>query len=757
MNAIVPYVAALAKPSQVRAFDTETALFGPGLLAPPLACLTTATPQLVTGIDHWAEGAEEVAEGMLEEELMLSLNAPYDLAVIAAQYPRLFPLVFKALFESRVVDVGLGWQLHDIAHGELGGRVEELPERLHRKQKNGKTKTWRWVKHLYSVAGLAERLWKEVVEKDEWRKKYGELREFPLRDWPDGSKRYATYDAALHMRIGAELAAAARNDEHVAESLGDVYAQTRASFFLHLMSCRGIRTDGEHCKLLVRECEVELERCKALCAGLEQEYTYPRGFEPLVRDGERDPATGRKWKDGSKDQSSARRYMLGALLRSVGAEDDDDARNDLLDRLRHTKPNRFDEAFVELEGGVELKLILTEGGAGVLREKKPKDIEIEEAAQTLSLNATQCKDTGDAIMRAYATYTSAGTLRKRVQRLSWGAIGPLQPRYNTLLETGRTSCSMPSWPLVGDNVQNFRRQAMKTEEGNELPGMRECIIARPGYVLCSVDLDNAEMRGEAQIEIWTCGSSRLAEVLNSGKCAHAALAAEHLLPEGPVPYDVFAKRRKAGDKAADNARQFAKIPNFALLGGASGVTMIGYAKQSGIVLTVAQALELERAFHTMWPEVNQIHNMIREAVRGSDDGLIAMQQLVSNRWRGACRYTVARNGLFQGLIGDAAKAAGLPLAEECYIKRQSPLFGSFPIVFAHDEYISEIPIGRNTTAAAWRMRDVILEAVAPYFPDVPMTAKPCLMPRWYKGAELVEGPDGEILIWEPKKKPLLAA
>lgn len=756
MNALVPYVDALSRPDRVRSFDTETALIGPGLLAPPLACLTTARIDLSSTIHHWAEDAEQEFEALLTGPTILSLNAAYDLAVGAAQYGRLFELVFDALKNNRVIDVGLAWMLRDIAYGELGGRAVQLPEHLWKKLK-GKVKKFRWVKHLYSVAGLSKRLWDEDVEKDEFRLTYGEWRKRPLREWSDGAKRYAQYDAVLHMKIGQALAEVARTDERVAQSLDNVYAQTRAAFFLHLMACRGIRTDGEHCKLLVRECEVELERCKHLIGGLQHEFKYARDFEPLVRVGERNPVTGRKWKEGSKDQKIARSYMLGALLRGVGADDTTDARADLLDRLRHVEPNRFDEAYVELDSGVELKLTLTEGGAGLLREKGD-ELTRDEVEQTISLGAQQCRDTADPIMLAYATYTSANTLRKRVQRLSLGARMPLQPRYNVLMETGRTSCSMPTWPLVGDNVQNFRRKALKTEEGNELPGMRECIIARPGFKLCSVDLDNAEMRGEAQIEKWVLGRSTLADILNSGKDCHAALAAEHLLDGGPIAYEDFAKRRKAEGKGGlcDIARQFAKIPNFALLGGAVGATMIAYAKQSDIVLDMKRALQLERAFHAMWPEVSEIHALIREAIRESDDGLIAVQQFVSSRWRGGCRYTVARNGLFQALVGDAAKAAGLPLAEECYIRTTSPLYGSYPIIFAHDEYIAEIPIGRNTTAAAWRMRDVILEAVAPYFPDVPMTAKPCLMDRWYKDAELVER-NGEIISWQPEPKKLSRA
>jgi hypothetical protein len=36
-----------------------------------------------------------------------------------------------------------------------------------------------------------------------------------------------------------------------------------------------------------------------------------------------------------------------------------------------------------------------------------------------------------------------------------------------------------------------------------------------------------------------------------------------------------------------------------------------------------------------------------------------------------------------------------------------------------------------------------------YLPDVPVTATPALMERWYKGAEAVYDPAGQLSPWRP--------
>lgn len=687
---------------RVQAIDCETELIRPGLLAPPMACTSWAGPGPVTdglntGLVH-VRDAESVWRSWLSDSALTltTLNGPYDLAVVAAQFPRLLPLILDAYDSSRIRDIRDQQRLIDIAYAELGGRWIRDD-----KAKHG----CRFKRYGYSLAELTLRHFAEVLPKgaDTWRLRYSELIPLELEQWPKDATDYAIRDAVSTFRIDA------KQWSEYGALLGDTYNQARANFALHLMSCRGIRTDPEACRRLTTECEREIQRCRDLCVA-----------HGLIRNGK-----------GTKDLKAAREYMLLRLLAGAGllADHLETLRAGVVSSAAH-RILRFGQpvsAYVDVPiEGTWIRVKLTDTGA-------------------VSLDADACTDSADPVLRAYATYTSATTLLTKAKRLQLGTVVPLQTRYEVLLETGRTSSSAPRHPLVGDNFQNFRRSALRTEHGIELPGQRECIRARPGYVFCSVDLDNAEMRAMAQICLWVVGHSKLAETLNAGRDVHSALAAARLMG-APMTYEAFAALLAAKDPAAKHARQFAKIPNFALLGGARGPTLIPFAKHVGIVLTSVQADELECAFHEEWTEVSLYHEWIRKQMVG---GQVDFQQFISNRVRGMCSYTAACNSGFQGLVADAAKAALLPLVRAGYVDRGSAFYGSYPVLFIHDEVVAEVPEAR-AHEAAYEMRDLMLQATRPYFPDVPMTASPALMYRIYKDAQTQHDANGRLTVWQPK-------
>lgn len=715
------------------ALDTETELIRPGLLAPPMACVSWCQPAAVDypGIYHVTQSEQPIRKWLESDTIITTLNGPYDMAVICAQHRKLMPAVFDAYDADHIRDIRDQQRLIDIANGELGGSWLRA----------NADAPYKYVKYKYSLKELTRRHFGEVMDKgeDTWRLRYGELISVPLERWPREAVDYATLDARNTLRVDL------LQHHQYGELLGDAYCQARANFALHLMSCRGIRTDAESCAWLVRECEQEIERCRALC---EEKGLLKRTKKGL-----------------SKNLKAAREYLMLRALELSGFGID--ALSQLTRAIKDADRKRQRRNGEPIEKHVDVQLGHDAYNA-LLLEPGPPEIRLRiklTATGEVSLDADACKDSGDPVLRAYAVYTSAASLRKKVWRMGLGARVPLQTRYEVLLETGRTSSSAPGYPLIGDNFQNFRRKALTIEAyddagqrvtalDHELPGQRECIRARDGYVFCSVDLDNAEMRAMAQICLWIVGHSRLAEVLNDGKDCHSALAAARLMA-APMSYSEFATLLAAKDKAAKNARQFAKIPNFALLGGARGLTMIPYAKQSGIILTPTQAYDLEEAFHSEWDEVAPYHKWIRDNMRG---GVVDFTQFVSGRKRGSCRYTAACNTGFQGLVADAAKAALLPLARAAYVDESSPFFGSYPVLFIHDEVIAELPEDRDIDAAAHTMRDIMLEACAPYFPDVPMSATPALMHRIYKDAVKVTDRNGRIIVWEPEgKSKLLAA
>lgn len=248
----------------VIAWDTETALFRPGVMAPELSCVTWQSPGSDPDIMHWTE-AEPLLRGWLEgRDLTVGHNVAYDNAVICANFPRLLPLVFKAYEDNRVTDTMLRQKLLDIAGGCYRGKFGE----------DGK-----WIKIDYSLFAVTKRLTGRLLDKDEWRLKYGELRDTPLAWWPEGARQYPKEDAR------ATLDDFLAQEVH-ADCLADQFRQARGAWWLHLSSLWGLRTTPEGVEALKRETEIALDEV----------------HRRLV-------AVGLVRPDGSRDTKAAARYM----------------------------------------------------------------------------------------------------------------------------------------------------------------------------------------------------------------------------------------------------------------------------------------------------------------------------------------------------------------------------------------------------------------------------------------------------------------
>jgi hypothetical protein len=83
-----------------------------------------------------------------------------------------------------------------------------------------------------------------------------------------------------------------------------------------------------------------------------------------------------------------------------------------------------------------------------------------------------------------------------------------------------------------------------------------------------------------------------------------------------------------------------------------------------------------------------------------------------------------------------------------YADRKSVCFGNVrPVIFAHDEIISEIRKGPEMSAAAFEQARIMKESFQEFTPDVRVEAEPALMDRWWKGADKVVNDKGELQIW----------
>ena len=245
------------------AIDTETHLISPGVLAPPMVCLSLAQGAPPKGSLYLRSSGLDKVEGLLlsPEIGIVGANIAYDMGVIAAARPSLIPLIFRAYEEGRIRDVQIREKLVYLAKGWLS--FSPMEKR----------------KPSFSLASLVRRrLGLDISEskgEDSWRLRYSELEEVPLESWPEEARDYAINDAVYTLEVypqeplslGGSVVVDANNN------VTNEGPQTRAAWGLHLMSVWGMVTDPEKVAALREELEprvAQMER-SLLEAGLLRE------------------------------------------------------------------------------------------------------------------------------------------------------------------------------------------------------------------------------------------------------------------------------------------------------------------------------------------------------------------------------------------------------------------------------------------------------------------------------------------------------
>ena len=559
----------------------------------------------------------------------------------------------------------------------------------------------------YSLALCVEVMLGEDLDKaDTWRLSYALLEGIPIEQWPEAARRYSLKDARVTYEVFKAQEAAANAGTFF--NLQDEKSQVFAAFCGHLSSLWGVRTDKHSVDKLSEEVELRHREFESNLRAL-----------GIIREG-LNPATGRKWpkdKEGKKDTAKIRELVSAAYMGN---------------------PPRTDPSEKFPEGQVSTS-------ADTLRESGGPALE------------GLAGDGNEKVRNTYIPLLRGGTER------------PINPNFNPLLATGRSSYYEPS-------LQVLPRKG----------GVRSCITARPGTVFFSVDWAAAELSAVAQACLWLpeIGFSRLGEAINAGQDPHVRLGGKIL---GKTYEEAIALKR-AKDAAFAGIRQLCKPINFGKWGGMGPATLVLTARKdatttpspSGIeyagtrfcVLSglkercgerkttewnnepipptctdcIDLAVEYGILFAQEWEEyAPYLAVAAREAREG---GLVT--QFVSGRLRGGLGYCQCANTKFQGLIADVAKAALCKITEECYTIPDSPLYGSRIVVFVHDEMFGESP-EEKASAAAHRCAQIMNETAAEWMPDVKCVGEPALARRWYKGMEPVYK-DGILIPWEPSNE-----
>ena len=547
--------------------------------------------------------------------------------------------------------------------------------------------TEQYVMHEYSLAKLVDRHFKKTRDKTTHRLGFGDLRNVPPGRRPAGAAEYATEDAIDTYQLY-------KLQEKENSYLADQYRQARAAWALHLISCWGIKTNADKIAVFKEATEKEYREALAICqqAG-------------LVR-----PA-------GTRDTKKARKLML-----------------QVMEALQ--EPPKKTKAFIDLRRK-------RDSGTEVLTKRDEKNL--NDPLFGISVDEDACVSSGDDTLIAYSKVTSLTTVvDTHIPALLNGVWYPIQARYDSLMETGRTSCKGfdKRQPTNGYQMHNVRR----------LPGIRECFTARDGFVYVEADYSGLELHTWAQSCLWALGESQLAKALNANIDPHLVLASTMLA----APYEETLERYKAGeDKVAgpQGARQFAKIGNFGFQGGMAAKTFRAWARaQYKTRFSQEQADFIRNSWFQTWPEAEAYFRWI-QAQCEQGGGYASIEQWKSGRVRGLCTFTVASNTYFQGLGADATKDAMFRIQWECYVDQNSPLFGSRMVNYVHDSYQLEVRDDIHVyNAAAKRLVEIMVEVGARWLPDVKPKADVVVSRHWSKKAKAVRNAQGLLIPWEDSLK-----
>jgi hypothetical protein len=734
-------------------FDTETYLIEPGNLTPRLVCLSLAggedtlssaaslAGQLSdclfrgpTGRAEWEllVGREDALEAFCwaaeHADILACHNLGFDLGVLSKLEPALLDLVFHWLQEGRLRCTMVRETLICIARDWLKYDPRVGPNGLKRDADKARISLWQTVLARFDTdirgdkanlaklktAGVPKRQWP-------WRLKYDTLDGRPVVDWPPKAISYACEDASWHRRVFISQSDPMRLMEgEVVTANGDVVnerEQTQAAFAMHMMSVEGIIIDQARARKFISEVQAGVLESRAAGAKLGfirvnacrncKGTGYIGEVPRLVLCNECKAVPGYEAKPAPKSWSAKDSKRLKALVtHAFGGHPP------------MTAPSgRYPKGQVKTDS----ETLLASGNSLLVKYAE-----------------------GSFMEKLLSTYVPI------LQSASSGAA--INASWNVLVRSGRTSCSSPNW-------QNPPQRG----------GFRECVVARPGKVLCSCDYTGQEMVTLAQCLIDLFGEEpgfrcHMAEAINADEDLHVRFAAQML----GTSYEDLLSRYKSGDPAAVEMRQRAKPGNFGFPGGLGPETFVAYAKGYGIDLAkldpngdAAQAAKaLKAAWMDTWPEMQRYFALISSACERSTDGRFNLVQLPTRRIRGGCTYTSGANSYFQGRGADATKAAMWNTAMECYTgystlwprdgRQASPLFGCRQLAMIHDELIVE---GDETKAHLWapRLREAMVDSMRPYTPDVRVKAEEALMPRWFKKAERVTV-GGKLVPWYPGLK-----
>lgn len=241
----------------------------------------------------------------------------------------------------------------------------------------------------------------------------------------------------------------------------------------------------------------------------------------------------------------------------------------------------------------------------------------------------------------------------------------VHPRYNALVNTGRTSCSKP----------NFQQLP---KEGN----IREMFQAAEGKTFIITDYSAIELATLGQITYDRYGESAMKDRINAGEDLHR--------------YYAGIMNKCTIDKVTKQQRTEAKAANFGFPGGLGIDTFIEFASGYGLDISPDVAQEMKDTWFLAFPEM-------RKYMQGEVGHVYSR----TGRLRANTSYCAEKNTPFQGLAADGMKLA----------MYEADKAGFKCVGMVHDELIVEVDINKAQELLP-KFEQILIEGMKSVVPDV---------------------------------------
>lgn len=393
--------------------------------------------------------------------------------------------------------------------------------------------------------------------------------------------------------------------------------------------------------------------------------------------------------------------------------------------------------------------------AGILRENGKKNTKIlQRYAAKWGVTDMTAKGKVSTSMKSlkqlnakgvvYKTYMEYASIQKAATTfLPQMMFDRIHPRYNPLVNTGRTSCFSSKYYKTGEGAPSINLQQIPRDER-----FRKVFMPEEGMLFVCADYSNLELICAAQNYRNLVGYSKMGNVLNTGENLHTYLGATiyNDIFGTSISLDAFKNLLSIGDKRAKMARQSAKPVNLGCPGGQSATTIQRTAQETyGMPVTIEQAIKWKELAMDQYTEISEFFLTILPTARVGTMPLKTVNGVefvarydasVNGIYRAKMTYCAAANSICMQMTGALGKKLALIEAyERCTnSERQSDMYGSVMHIDMHDEILLSTP-RQKMYSVEKELAECMIGQMQKVCPDMRIATESMIMRRWGKDAE----------------------